>query len=353
AGVYYYMHPPKRALVLTGIVTTDTSLVASQVQGRLRELRVKQGDVVKKGDVVAIIDPGVWQADTRYFESTQRVAATQVSQAQADLQFMESQTKNQIAQAQAAADAADADVVASQAELENARLSFRRAEAAYKTGAETAQEFDQARLSYEAQKSKVEALQKQATAAKAAIALAKSNLEQVEMRKAALQASEHQLAAAGAQVDKAQVQLQYTKIEAPIDGVVDVRARREGEVVDPGQAIVTLINPDDLWIRMDVEETYIDGIHMGDKLPVRLASGREIEGTVFYRAVDADYATQRDVSRTKRDIKTFEVRLRCDNRERILAVGMTAYVTLPVEKQYGGDRPAGTMTDSAPAGAKP
>ena len=49
---------------------------------------------------------------------------------------------------------------------------------------------------------------------------------------------------------------------------------------------------------------------------------------VFFRGVDADYATQRDVSRTKRDIKTFEVRLRVDNSDRRLAVGMTAYVVL-------------------------
>ena len=86
--------------------------------------------------------------------------------------------------------------------------------------------------------------------------------------------------------------------------------------MNPGQAIVTLINQDDLWVRADVEETYIDGIHLGDKMQVRLPSGAVREGTVFYRGVDADYATQRDVSRTKRDIKTFEIRLRCDNRDR-------------------------------------
>ena len=50
---------------------------------------------------------------------------------------------------------------------------------------------------------------------------------------------------------------------------------------------------------------------------------------MFYRGVDAAFATQRDVSRTKRDIKTFEVRLRVDNSDRRLAVGMTAYVLLP------------------------
>jgi len=63
---------------------------------------------------------------------------------------------------------------------------------------------------------------------------------------------------------------------------------------------------------------------------VRLPSGEERKGTVFYRAVDAGFATQRDVSRTKRDIKTFEIRLRIDNADRRLAVGMTAYILLPV-----------------------
>jgi HlyD family secretion protein len=114
--------------------------------------------------------------------------------------------------------------------------------------------------------------------------------------------------------------------------MVDTRAALQGEVVNPGQAIVTLINQDNLWVRADVEETYVDRIHIGDKLRVKLPSGVEHEGTVFYRSVDADYATQRDVSRTKRDIKTFEIRLHCDNRDRSLAVGMTAYVRFPLGK---------------------
>jgi HlyD family secretion protein len=101
-------------------------------------------------------------------------------------------------------------------------------------------------------------------------------------------------------------------------------------VVNPGQPIVTLINPDDLWVRADIEETYIDRVRLGDKMTIRLPSGDTREGTVFYRGVDASFATQRDVSRTKRDIKTFEVRLRADNKDRRLAVGMTAYVLLPL-----------------------
>jgi HlyD family secretion protein len=79
-------------------------------------------------------------------------------------------------------------------------------------------------------------------------------------------------------------------------------------------------------VRADVEETYIDRVRSGDQLTLRLPSGEEREGTVFYRAADAGFATQRDVSRTKRDIKTFEIRLHVDNADRRLAVGMTVYV---------------------------
>ena len=134
-------------------------------------------------------------------------------------------------------------------------------------------------------------------------------------------------------MDKAAVQLGHTKISAPVAGIVDKRVALQGEVVNPGQAIVTLINQDDLWVRADVEESYIEEIPLGKKLPVKLPSGATREGTVVYRSVDADYATQRDVSRTKRDIKTFQIRLRCDNADRALAVGMTASVELPLKNQ--------------------
>ena len=130
------------------------------------------------------------------------------------------------------------------------------------------------------------------------------------------------------------MRLAYTEIHSPIDGIVDVRAAHPGEVVTPGQPVVTVINPDDLWVRVDVEETYIERAKLGDMLTVRLPSGEERQGTVFYRGADAGFATQRDVSRTKRDIKTFEIRLRLDNTDRRLAVGMTTYVLLPVRCEH-------------------
>jgi HlyD family secretion protein len=132
-------------------------------------------------------------------------------------------------------------------------------------------------------------------------------------------------------MSKAQVRLEYTEIHAPIAGVISVLAARQGEVVNIGQPIVSIINPDDLWVRVDMPETFVDRVRLGDRMQVRFPDGMERLGTIFFRGVDADYATQRDVSQSKRDIKTFELRLRVDNSDRRLWPGLTAYATVPLQ----------------------
>ena len=268
AVIYFIFNRPPRQIVLTGVVTTDEVIVSPEIEGRIEQLFVAEGDTVTNGQLVARIEPELWHADAEFYNSSQQASTYDLAQAQAD--------------------------------LENARLNFERIRGLYSNDVESVQDYDAARTTYDSAKARVDAAKKQ-------------------------------IQAAAAQSQKARVYLDYTKIFAPTNGIVDTRVALQGEVVEAGQAIVTLINQDDLWVRADVEETYIDRIRLGDKFQVRLPSGATREGTVFYRSVDADYATQRDVSRTKRDIKTFEVRLRCDNSDRALAVGMTAYVTVPLK----------------------
>jgi len=266
-GIYFAMTRTPAAIVLTGIVTTDEVIISPQIQGRLQQLFVKEGDTVTNGELLAEIQPQTQQADVQFYTSSQQQA--------------------------------DADLAQAQADLKNARLNFERIGKLYSNNVESVQTYDQSRTAYESAKARVDSVKKQ-------------------------------IQSVAAQRQKAQAYLDYTKILAPTNGIVDTRAALQGEVVNPGQAIVTLINQDDLWVRADVEETYIDRIRLGDKMQVKLPSGALREGTIFFRGVNADYATQRDVSRTKRDIKTFEIRLRCDNSDRALAVGMTAYVAMPV-----------------------
>jgi HlyD family secretion protein len=331
AGGTYYATRPPTALVLTGIVTTNHIVVAAQVGGRLGEVRVKEGDEVAAGQTVASIAPEELLAESAYAARTAENAASHTEESQADLRYEQAQMIERVRQAESTLAATEAEQVAAAADFEAAQLHFDRVQQLSKEGVAAAQELDRARTSLQAARARADAVRKQAEALRAAVALARTDAEQVAKWRSAVKANEHLAAAAAAQRMRADVRLAYAEIAAPIAGIVDVCAARTGEVVTAGQPILTLINPDDLWVRADVEESYIDRIRVGDHLTIRLPSGADIDGEVFYRAVDAGFATQRDVSRTKRDIKTFEIRLRTDNRERRLAVGMTAQVFFPLQ----------------------
>jgi HlyD family secretion protein len=329
-GAYVYVARPPTSLTLTGIVTTNDVIVSPQIAGQIERLLVKEGDEVKKDQLVAVLKPDELKADTAYYSQNVEGLSSQVRESEAALRFQERQLADQIAQAESTLASLEAQVKAAAADLDNARVTYTRTQNLSQQRVVSPQELDQARTNFSGAQAKMDALNRQVEAQRAAVALVRANAEQVSVRKSQVKTQEHMQAAAAAQRAKADVRLRYTEVKSPLDSIVDVRAVREGEYVSPGQAIVTLVNPDDLWVRVDVEESYIDRIRVGDKLKVILPSGDTREGSVIFRGVDASFATQRDVSRTKRDIKTFEVRLRVDNADRRLAVGMTAYVLLPL-----------------------
>ena len=282
------------ALVLTGVVTTNDVIVSPQVGGRVSHIAVAEGDSVSRGQVLATLEPNELVADRAFYARSADALASQVTASQDEVA------------------ASVAQETEARATLDNAKVTLDRSQTLAASGGVSQQEVDAARTAYAVAQARAAAAERQ-----------------VAMRRSALAASRDQKAAASAQTARADARLAYTQLTAPIGGVVDVRAARDGEVVSSGQPVLTLVNPDSLWVRADVEETYIERVRLGDRLTVRLPSGEERSGFVFYRGVDADFATQRDVSRRKRDIKTFQIRARVDNHDRRLAVGMTAYVILP------------------------
>jgi multidrug resistance efflux pump len=166
-------------------------------------------------------------------------------------------------------------------------------------------------------------------ASEAQVAVAKANRKQLDVQQSDLAATRAQLQQARADKATADVHLGYTKVFAPLDGIVSVRAARQGEVLQVGEPIVTVLDVDHLWVQADLEETYIDRVGLNQRIEVQLPSGKMLEGTVMFKGVESDFATQRDVSRTKRDIKTFEIKVAIPNTGRALMSGMTATVLLP------------------------
>jgi HlyD family secretion protein len=328
AAFVYFSQRETDQLVLTGMVTTDDVVVSAQLSGQLEKLLVREGDHVQRDQLLAVLSAGELSAEHAFFVSSEQGAQSGMLESEAALRYQERLASQQVREAEASLAATLAQQKEADASAEQSQRALARAETVSRSGGMSDQDVEHARTEYSVAKAHAEASAKQVEAQRATVALARSAVEQVQAKRSALSVAERQHEAAAAQTQKAEARLKYTELHAPIDGIVDVRAARAGEVVSVGQPIVTLIDPNEFWVRADVEETYIDRVRSGDTLDVRLPSGEVRKGKVFFRGVDASFATQRDVSRTKRDLKTFEIRLRVDNADRKLALGMTAYVLL-------------------------
>jgi HlyD family secretion protein len=329
--VYIFTTPSDREIQFTGMIMGNDYIASPLVQGRLEHLYVEEGSAVKKGEVVAEIDPRDLTAARNSAVANERTFRERLLQSNRTLDMNEQSTAAAVQQSEAALSAARAQLQQAETTLALNKVTYDRDQGLYRDGALTAQERDTAEQNYRGSQANVKALQDQVRVAEAQLATAKANRSQVEVQQADVAATRAQIAQAAAQRDQAQVQLGYTQVYAPIDGVVSVRVALPGETVQAGGPIVTILDTDHLWVQADIEETYIDRLTLGQKLKVKLPSGDIVEGTLYFKGVEQDFATQRDVSRTKRDIKTFEIKVAIPNAEHRLFTGMTAYVLLPAK----------------------
>jgi multidrug resistance efflux pump len=137
------------------------------------------------------------------------------------------------------------------------------------------------------------------------------------------------VANARALAEQAKVEVGYSKVFAPVSGKVNVLAARQGEVVAAGAAIATVMDLTQTWIYAPLPETQADAVQLGDSLRVVMPSGDTIQGKIIVKSAQADFATQRDVSARKRDIKTVQLKLLIANPQERFVPGMTAEVYVP------------------------
>jgi HlyD family secretion protein len=278
AVVYFAIVSHRHEIVLTGIVTTDEVVVSAEIQGRLQQLLVRQGDRVTNGQLIAVIQPAERKADLAFYTNSAQQSSAQVSEAEADLGFQEAQSSNLIWQSEANLGATKDQVVQAQADLENAELTFKREQNLNKQGVNSASEFDQARTAYDAAKARVESLRTKPWRRRRRWPWPNRPAARLppvarRWRPARISTRRRPPRPSGRRCNwitpKFAPRLTASLMSAP---------PCKGEVVNPGQGIVTLINPGQFWVRADVEETYIDSIHLATSCrcgcpPAR--SGRE------------------------------------------------------------------------------
>jgi len=291
---------PSSLITLSGRIEGDDSVVAAKTSGRIRELRVREGDSLKAGDVIAILDDEQAaareqqaksaddEADARTLKSRQQVSVLQeqLKQARLTIQQAKEDAQGRVRQAEAQVATAETNLAQAQAGYEQARYDVEKFTHLAKTGDVSDRQREQAHTTAETQAAVVESMKKQVAAARAALTTARANLENPPIRSSQAAAVQKQIAQAQsdidaaksdaerarAQVKEAQANRNDLTIIAPFTGTVMTRTAEPGEVIQAGTAIVTMLDLTKVYLRGFIPEGRIGLVKIGQMARVYLDS---------------------------------------------------------------------------------
>ena len=239
----------------------DSVTIAPKVSGYVAELKVQDNQRVHQGEVLARIDP-------RDYQTALDSAAADLQSAQANAANIDAQIKEQqstIAQAQAAVDADQASVAFAEQE-------FKRYGDLAKTGVGTAQRQQQAESDLAQRRAALER-----DRAGLSAATAHTDVLQTQRRQA-----DAAIAARTAALAQAKINLEQTTITAPADGVVGDRTVRQGQLVQAGTRLMSVVPTDKVYLVANFKETQTGRMAPGQKVAISIDSypGQTVDGTV-------------------------------------------------------------------------
>lgn len=292
--------------VASGTVEATESDLGFPMPGQVVELRVREGDDVQAGDTIARLDDAEPRARVAAAEAQVDAARAQLAEAQRGPRLEE------IAQARAGLAAAASRLDDAQREAERTRVLF-------EGGAVSREALDRATTVAQV----AEAARTQASEQLAALERG-TRPERIAAARAMLGQSE-------ATLRQAQAVLANTRIEAPFAGVITVRHREVGETVGAGAPVVSLMNPDDRWVRIYVPEVRIGTVSIGQAASITSDShgDRAFDGQVFYISDEAEFTPRNVQTPEERTKLVYAVKVRVTgDPDMLLKPGIPADVRL-------------------------
>ncbi len=247
----------------------STVSIKAQINGQLMAVHFREGQDVKRGDLLFTIDPRPLEAVLRQAEANVARDLAQTRQAEASAARDRAQTeqaKAALAQAQAQLRQAEANVLRDTAQLENARVQDRRYAELVRQGYVAREQYDQVHTSLETAAATVRADQAMVEHARAAIGAAEAALEQaraaVQAGQAAIEHARASVRADQAAVESARLQLAYTEIRSPIDGRTGNLMVQPGNLVKANDVpvLVTIAQIRPIYVAFAVPEQYLPDI---------------------------------------------------------------------------------------------
>ena len=341
----------------SGTVETREIQIGSKVGGRVTDVGVEEGQVVKAGTTMVRFECDELQA--------QRVQAeAALEQAHADLdRMLRGNRPEEIQQAEATEramqaayesarngprrqeiDQAQADFRAATADAMNAETFYKRMEKLAATDTISRQQFDDARDKRDAAAQKAESARQRLALLEAGtrtedLHAAEARYKQAEaaavlarkgFRHEDIEAARGRLAEAQGRVAELDARLREAVLTAPSDAVVEVVSVRPGDLVPAGRIVITMLEASQLWVKVYVPETELAHVHVGQRATVKVDSfgGRAFEGHVGQIASQAEFLPRNVQTKSDREHQVFGVKVFVDNPGLVLKSGMSSQVHL-------------------------
>jgi HlyD family secretion protein len=330
---------PESVVVLSGRIEGDDSTIGPKTSGRIREIRFREGDTVKAGDTIAILDDDQVRAREEQAraaltvsEARERAARSQLAMLQEQLGQSEIQTGQAQMDAQGRVRQAEADLSSAEAELAQQEASLKLAlfdKDAYTrlaaTGAVSERQGKQAVTTADQQTAVVAAARRRVEAARGAVTTARANLDNPSIRAAQENMVRKQMAQQEAEIaaqvassqqshfalSEAEANRRDLIVVAPFDGTVITRSAEPGEVVTAGTPIVSLLDLSRVYLRGFVPEGEIGRVKVGQAARVYLDSNpnQAIEAFVSRADPEATFTPENTYFRQDRVKQVIGVKL--------------------------------------------
>jgi HlyD family secretion protein len=291
---------PASIIILSGRIEGDDSAIAPKTEGRILEVPFREGDSVKTGDTIAVLDDAQIRAreeqaravlagaDAKVKTAQDQIAVLEQQRAQNELQTEQAKVDAQgrVAQAQADVAAAESDLAQQEASLKLAQFDDDAYQKLVKTGAASERQATQARSTLNQQTAAVAAARRRLEAARGSLTTAQANLsnpgihefqaatvtKQIAQQQSDIESTLDTARQARFQLQEAQDNRNDLVIKAPFDGTIMTRAAEPGEVVQAGTAIVTLLDLSKVYLRGYIPEGEIGKVRIGQAARVYLDS---------------------------------------------------------------------------------
>jgi HlyD family secretion protein len=307
AGGYYYFplwngqKPPDNTLKISGNIEAHESVVSFKVPGRIVELPVEEGQLVKEGDLLARLD----SEDYRQ----------QVNMDQATIQSRDSELTLALAGSRAQEiKAAEQNVLDAQADFELKKLELQRNQALYQKDEVSAETRDIAATNLKRAQAAVERVQETYNQL-----VEGTRKEQIDINRKNVQLAQQAL-------EMSRIRLSYTTLHAPSPGVILVRQAELGEVMAPGTPVVTVADVDHLWLRGYISETDLGRVHWGQSASVRADTypGKTYPGRVSFISSEAEFTPKSVETYKERVTLVYRIKVDVENPNHELKPGMPA-----------------------------